>query len=1227
MKRYLKYFVLLLLGALALASCNGRGATITSTDKPNPTTTEAVTEYNIRFLQDDNATVIKEMKVKAGDKVTYTGDTPTKASDSEYDYTFKEWNPALTTATKDQDYVAVYDKKEKTNPNPGNTDVIEIDFDKYVTDNNISKGKKVTEIKIGNITLSVEGESNSGKMYPADDYNEYSTWRLYGKENATLTITSSTNNIENITIYSLDKDYEDGYMYDSDNNEYASGDEIEVNGKSITLYADSNQTRIYKIELTYEGAEGTEYSIENALKAFAEEKNYKVIFKMTGNGDYQGESNFNYTLTESHADDKIKVVESYTYYFEDYEYTNYFYYDKDGVLHFVYIDTSDDEGYDDYFGDMDDYDDFDFASLFDDEDDEEVYIDISENNPDFDEVLAYNSYYKVYDFKAIKLDDLEKVSANTYQVKADKLSDVVAEIFGETHTEGEDEDTDGFKYEYEATEDFKSITIKIKDDKIVSIVVKSAYSMVYDYEEADEEGVTHYEYTGDLTYTFKYSEFGLQEVSIPDAEKYVTKYTITELFDLEDGVEVSFDSLYVNGVNTTENIVYVCDDYGSIAVSVKDITIDTIPVVGATVKLEGKVSVNGNLVMIDATSMEVDNSNPTSMANMDIDTLVGVDYSFAGETINFDYFTLITKDIDNLNVVFEELSGASYKLSFVEEEKDEVTELFKQIDVNTTIKLKNVAVMIEEDEFVIKLMDHATYEVIDGFALKSNSTEVEPGTSLIDACKDAVIYYFVDGVRTAVDFNTITVTSAEYDKDKAGTYLVNLTFNDSTVNYYVTVKVGTNVDAFKETAGKGIPYASDRYSVPYGIASTTPEGKETLDILVIPVAFNNVQVPNNYKELLEKGFNGTSADTGWESFSSYYFKTSYGKLKFHANIMDVYNTGDPYYKSQKEVGNKEYPNDYLDGYSALDLKYLDKAVAHYDDVIDYNDYDSNKDGNIDCVYLVYLAPYSTDDDALDYWWAYNNKTYDEIETEYDGLAFDTYMWFSYEFFNDKIDGHDEVKVNAETVIHESGHALGLDDYYDTTYDGNGGLGSGFMMDANVGDHDPYSKALLGWITPTIVIDRDTTIELSSFEATGDAIFIYKNYNGIYFNEYYIIDYYTPTGLNELEAGNFGVPSIEGVRIYHVNAVPKENESQIISIWDVTNTSNSNGANKLISIVEADGNDSILEGNYMSNDDLWQKTNVADELTWADGTLCNFTIEIVNIENGTATINIKFVNEN
>ena len=56
-----------------------------------------------------------------------------------------------------------------------------------------------------------------------------------------------------------------------------------------------------------------------------------------------------------------------------------------------------------------------------------------------------------------------------------------------------------------------------------------------------------------------------------------------------------------------------------------------------------------------------------------------------------------------------------------------------------------------------------------------------------------------------------------------------------------------------------------------------------------------------------------------------------------------------------------------------------------------------------------------------------------------------------------------------------------------------------------------------------------------FSFTTRCIMICKNWNGSIFSEYYIIDFYTPTGLNEFCKGYNGLFSISGIRIFHIDA--------------------------------------------------------------------------------------------
>jgi hypothetical protein len=135
------------------------------------------------------------------------------------------------------------------------------------------------------------------------------------------------------------------------------------------------------------------------------------------------------------------------------------------------------------------------------------------------------------------------------------------------------------------------------------------------------------------------------------------------------------------------------------------------------------------------------------------------------------------------------------------------------------------------------------------------------------------------------------------------------------------------------------------------------------------------------------------------------------------------------------------------------------------------------------------------------------------------------------------------------LIHETGHMLGLDDYYSYDRDGSP-AGMCDMMDFNIGDHNGYSKMLLGWIKPRFVdgSESDFTLSLSSFTENGDCIILRNTstdpWNKTPFDEYLLLQYYTPTGLNEKDAAGYpewraagqgGLYKQPGLQLFHVDS--------------------------------------------------------------------------------------------
>lgn len=401
------------------------------------------------------------------------------------------------------------------------------------------------------------------------------------------------------------------------------------------------------------------------------------------------------------------------------------------------------------------------------------------------------------------------------------------------------------------------------------------------------------------------------------------------------------------------------------------------------------------------------------------------------------------------------------------------------------------------------------------------------------------------------------------------------------------------------------------------------------NVLVIPVEFSNDKFTDQELIDLESVFNN-KANTGWESVSSYYNTSSYGKLTMTFDItgkITLPNNYSYYEKQQSDGGN----------IVSLALDMLDARG------FDFSNYDYDNDGYIDGVYVIYSAPIDYDGD---YYWAYVYGI--ESDTKYDGLYAYRYLFASVDFMYESIETSKEdkynspiagLKLNASTYIHETGHMLGLDDYYDYNENmgSDQGLGRADMMDSTIGDHNPYSKLMLGWVKPTVITETQT-ITINPFESSGEFIMVLLDYNGTYFSEYLLIDLYTATGLNKLHAdadnsllyyNSEGTGASFGVRIYHVDSTI-DNPYNENTYGSFTDNNNSVSKDPLIKLVEADG-DKNFESSYRkgcaSENDLWQTGDVFSEIqpnyTRHDGKLINFDISFDNVTANSATITITF----
>ena len=483
----------------------------------------------------------------------------------------------------------------------------------------------------------------------------------------------------------------------------------------------------------------------------------------------------------------------------------------------------------------------------------------------------------------------------------------------------------------------------------------------------------------------------------------------------------------------------------------------------------------------------------------------------------------------------------------------------------------------------------------------SKLIKVKKGTLLSEALDGLYItVVYEDGKKEEYSIDDLSYKCDSYNYNLQGTYTVKIEI----LNNIVEVKIEVaNEDYFIPTNIETLNMYADNHNFNYGMPSTG-----NVKALVIPVEFIDYKAKPNMKSNLEKAFFGTSEDTGWESLTSYYYKSSYGKLNIQGTVLDVYNTGNT---------SRYYNNRYKRGQDA-DYMIIKEALEYYDNQIDYSVFDSNDDGYIDALYIVYTTPIDYESDSS-MWWAFTYEYFTDDYEYYDKVEADYYCFMGYDFLFETPASGKNISLNAETIIHETGHILGLDDYYD--YDDqkgpDGGLGGGDMMDCNIGDHNPFSKILMGWVTP-YVVTKSTTINLDSFASTGECILLIDEYSTIY-DEYYLLDYYTPNSLNKLEAGYNGLFSISGIRIYHIDARITKNDAD--SILDIYDYDNSYTDHRLISLVQANGSTSIDNGGFSSNNDLLKYRIDYTINKWYSNNNVSFVINYALKQNSSVDVNI------
>ena len=342
----------------------------------------------------------------------------------------------------------------------------------------------------------------------------------------------------------------------------------------------------------------------------------------------------------------------------------------------------------------------------------------------------------------------------------------------------------------------------------------------------------------------------------------------------------------------------------------------------------------------------------------------------------------------------------------------------------------------------------------------------------------------------------------------------------------------------------------------------------TANILVVPVCFQDddviqdsnkdidITIDESDIERINDTYFNLKSKFGYPSVSLYYKKSSFEKLNLSGVVSPLIQLP------------KEY-SEYLLQASALGTSSVHNEILNY--VYDYlfnetqtyylGDFDSDNDGLVDAISIVGNYPYElqfSTDEYTYYHQLFNgpNNVYFQDTIE-DSTLVNSFSYISSSFMDGYYLGHD-----SRMYISLIGSMIGLDTYQDLT--GNSSTGMyrapvGYLdpMSGSLGDHNPFSKYQLGWISPKFIKKEDIPnegLEITiNNDNSGDAIMLYCGEKSL-FGEYLFIDLYTPTWVNLLDSVNkssFGTQTFNQpyIRVFQVDSRLVRSNHNIYTVYE------------------------------------------------------------------------------
>ena len=374
------------------------------------------------------------------------------------------------------------------------------------------------------------------------------------------------------------------------------------------------------------------------------------------------------------------------------------------------------------------------------------------------------------------------------------------------------------------------------------------------------------------------------------------------------------------------------------------------------------------------------------------------------------------------------------------------------------------------------------------------------------------------------------------------------------------------------------------------VPSTWKSGMATVGaghVLALRVSFPDYSfADDDTLEALDALINGGGrSGFPYESLHAYYERASYGKLDISGTAVD--------YQAKHE---RSY---YQGDINTLFVEALDAL----DETLDLSQFDANDDGYLDCVYIHFAGP---DSGWGSTWWSQEWTVQQQASPEVCERSWDGRRLWNACLLAENCSGD----MAASTLIHETGHVLGLPDLYSyrrTSADSaeRSGCLTFDLMDNNTGDTNAFFKWMLGWVDEGKVVRvvanaagvdvlRNGVLEhydghsldqvLSAFTgsdlqecggfiAVSDSEDLLDPEKGL-FSSYYLLQYDRYAGNQSVayKRGGQDVPLPSGFRLFRVQAALSQDGDDYL----YKNTTGTPG-NQLIELVDPDMDEAHTSG--------------------------------------------------